>query len=65
MMDRLAGVRNPALTPVTKRATINIPPPVANPPRPENRMNTVSHRRNMRRRPNRSAARPPISTKPP
>jgi hypothetical protein len=65
MIDRLAGVRNPALIPVTNRARISIQPSVASPPRPEKPMNTASHSRNIRRRPNRSAARPPSSTKPP
>ena len=65
MIDRPAGVRKPAATPVANRAKISIQPSVASPPRPENTMNTTSHVRNMRRLPNRSAARPPSSTNPP
>ena len=65
MIDRLAGVRNPALTPVAKRARISTHPDGASPPSPEKAMNTTSAARNMRRRPSRSAARPPSSTKPP
>ena len=38
---------------------------VANPPSPEKARNTTSQARNIRRRPSRSAARPPSSTKPP
>jgi hypothetical protein len=65
MIESPAGARNPALTPVAKRARMSIQPSVARPPRPEKRRNTTSQPRNMRRRPSRSAARPPSSTKPP
>ena len=44
MIDRLAGVRNPALTPVAKRARISTQPDGASPPSPEKAMNTTSER---------------------
>ena len=60
-----AGAMNAAATPVTNRATSSIQPSVAKPPRPEKTRKTVSQNRNIRRRPSRSAARPPSSMKPP
>lgn len=65
MMDRPAGVMKAAAIPVTKRATISTQPSVAKPPRPEKSTKTTSQPMNIRRRPSRSAARPPSSTKPP
>ncbi|GHB81246.1 hypothetical protein GCM10010306_089600 [Streptomyces umbrinus] len=64
MRDSAAGVMNAAETPVTKRATISVQPSVAKPPRPEKARKTVSQVRNIRRRPSRSAARPPSRVKP-
>ena len=62
--DRAAGVMKAAATPVTKRATTSIQPSVARPPRPEKTRKTASQSRNIRRRPSRSAARPPSRVKP-
>ncbi|CAM5594903.1 hypothetical protein STANM309S_01511 [Streptomyces tanashiensis] len=59
MIDRAAGVMKAAATPVTKRARIRVQPVSARPPRPEKTRKTVSQPRNIRRRPSRSAARPP------
>lgn len=64
MSDSAAGVMNAAETPVTKRATISIHPSVAKPPSPEKARKTASQNRNIRRRPSRSAARPPSSVNP-
>jgi len=65
MMDSPAGAVNAALTPSMKRVAISRAPSLARPPRVEATMNTPSEIRNMRRRPSRSAARPPSSKKPP
>src|SRR5919201_2377744 len=65
MIDRPAGAVNAALTPLMKRVAMSSAPSFASPPRPEATMNTPSEMRNMRRRPSRSAARPPRSRKPP
>ena len=65
MIDSPAGAMNPAATPVTNRATISSAPLSAIPPSPENTTNTAIQARNIRRRPSRSAARPPSSTNPP
>lgn len=64
MIDIAAGVMKAAETPVTKRATSSIQPSVAKPPRPEKTRKTVSQIRNIRRRPSRSAARPPSRVNP-
>lgn len=60
-----AGVRNAAATPVTNLASSSTQPSSAKPPSPEKTRNTTSQSRNIRRRPSRSAARPPSSMKPP
>ncbi|MDP9863778.1 hypothetical protein J2S55_003044 [Streptosporangium brasiliense] len=65
MMARPAGAMNAAAAPVTNRATIRIHPSVAIPPKPEKARKTTSQNRNIRRRPSRSAVRPPSSMKPP
>lgn len=59
MIDRAAGVMKAAATPVTKRARMRVQPSSARPPRPEKSRKTVSQPRSIRRRPRRSAARPP------
>jgi hypothetical protein len=65
MIDRPAGAVNAALTPLTKRVAISRAPSFAKPPSADATTNTLSEIRNMRRRPNRSAARPPSSRNPP
>lgn len=62
--ESAAGVMKAAAMPVTNRATISVQPSVAKPPSPEKARKTVSQSRNIRRRPSRSAARPPSSVKP-
>jgi hypothetical protein len=64
MIDSPAGARKAAATPVTNRAAISVAPSWANPPSPENSRKTTSQARNIRRRPNRSAARPPSRMNP-
>nr|WP_246281470.1 hypothetical protein [Fodinicola acaciae] len=64
MIERLAGAMNAAQTPVTKRATMSSHSSLASPPGPEKTRKTVTKARNNRRRPSRSAARPPSSRNP-
>jgi hypothetical protein len=65
MIERPAGAVNAAATPLMKRVAISSVPLFASPPRPEAKMKTASEIRNIRRRPSRSAARPPSRRKPP
>jgi hypothetical protein len=65
MMENPAGAVNAALIPLMNRVAISTVAPVAKPPRPEATRNTASEIRNIRRRPSRSAARPPSSRNPP
>src|SRR5919197_1549067 len=65
MIESPAGAVNPALTPLMNRVAINRVPSLTSAPSPEATTKTASEIRNMRRRPSRSAARPPSSRKPP
>jgi hypothetical protein len=65
MIERPAGAVNAALIPLTKRVATSSEPSLAKPPSIEATTKTPSEIRNIRRRPKRSAARPPRSRKPP
>ena len=65
MIESAAGAVNAALTPLTNRVAIRNVPSFASPPSIDATTNTPSAIRNTRRRPSRSAARPPSSRKPP
>jgi hypothetical protein len=63
--ERAAGESSAAPRPWTARAAISMPGEVARPPTSEATANSTSPYVNIRRRPSRSAIRPPRSRKPP
>jgi hypothetical protein len=65
MIDSPAGAVKAALIPLMKRVAISSEPLSANPPSMEATTKTPREARNIRRRPKRSAARPPRRRKPP
>src|SRR4029077_5996521 len=64
-IESAAGVMIAPPRPCTARATISIPSDCANPQTSEASVNSATPTMNTRRRPSRSAARPPSSRKPP
>ncbi len=65
MIDNAAGAVNAALAPLMKRAAISSEPSLTRPPRADATVNTLSAIKRVRRRPRRSAARPPRRRNPP
>jgi hypothetical protein len=65
MIERPAGAVNAALTPLMKRVTISSVPSSTSAPRSEATANTPREIKKTRRRPSRSAARPPSRRNPP
>jgi len=63
--DMLAGAVKAAATPLTNLAAISRPAVLARPPASETTAKTATAARKTRRRPSRSAARPPRSRNPP
>ena len=63
--DSPAGAVTAAAMPLTNRAAISSPAPLTIPPSREAPANSASATRKTRRRPSRSAARPPSSSRPP
>ncbi len=65
MIDRAAGAMNAAAMPLTTRVRMSSQPLVTRPPTRLTAAKTTVAQKNIRRRPKRSAARPPRSRKPP
>jgi hypothetical protein len=65
MIERAAGERIAAPSPCTARAAISVPSEFERPQASEARVNSATPTMNTRRRPSRSATRPPRSRKPP
>ena len=63
--DMLAGAVNAAAAPLTNRAAISRPGLLTRPPNADTSAKTARATRKTRRRPSRSAARPPSSNSPP
>jgi hypothetical protein len=65
MIERLAGAVNAAERPFTNRAAMRSQPSLTKPPASDAITKTARAMRSTRRRPKRSAARPPSRRKPP
>jgi hypothetical protein len=65
MIERPAGAVNAAAAPLRNRVRTSSVPSSTTPPTADATVNTASPTSNMRRRPSRSADRPPRSRKPP
>ena len=65
MIDRLAGAVNAAAAPLRKRVATSSVPSFTSPPAIEASVKTASAPSSTRRRPSRSANRPPSSSSPP
>ena len=65
MIERPPGAVNAAAAPLTKRVAISRVPSSTSPPSSEATVKTASATRKTRRRPSRSAVRPPSSSRPP
>ena len=63
--DMPAGAVNAAAMPFTNRAPMSSPGTLVRPPSRDRTANAASAARKTRRRPSRSAARPPSSSRPP
>ncbi len=63
--DMPAGAVNAAAMPLTNRAAMSSPATLVRPPSNDRMANAASAARNTRRRPSRSAARPPSNSRPP